>query len=475
MFDGRVDGGDGGGMAAHVGRGWKVIDREMRRVAKRRAALDAEEAKLLVEAKRAEIHKHLGYGSFAEYLERVCGYAPKTARDRIRVAEELENLPVMRAALADGVVCFSTVRELTRVATPHNETAWLSAVANCTVREVEDAVRGHAPGAMPYDRPDPDLEPRTLHLELPPPVYALFLQARRAVEATVGHSMTDADFIAELSRSALEPPRAPRDADTSAPAPLDQSRAAPDGDTPAAAALDRSRAAPDAEARAPATYAGSSTPRYQIAITVCPSCDRAEQHAGGTSHQLAPAQLERVRCDAIELGRVDDGRPPRASSTIPPRIRRAVLARDKGRCTIPGCTSSCFIDVHHIKWRSRGGNHKLQNLTTLCGLHHDAIHDGRLVVTGTAGSLTITHADGRRYGAPPTVTARHDVPPSRVTALAPSDPRLCRTPSPTGGPTHDLVVDAKRALTQLGFRPAQAADAVSRAAAHVGRTVSSNP
>jgi hypothetical protein len=173
MFDGRVDGGDGGGMAAHVGRGWKVIDREMRRVAKRRAALDAEEAKLLVEAKRAEIHKHLGYGSFAEYLERVCGYAPKTARDRIRVAEELENLPVMRAALADGVVCFSTVRELTRVATPHNETAWLSAVANCTVREVEDAVRGHAPGAMPYDRPDPDLEPRTLHLELPPRVRTL--------------------------------------------------------------------------------------------------------------------------------------------------------------------------------------------------------------------------------------------------------------------------------------------------------------
>jgi len=111
MFDERVRGDDhggggggaGGADAAHVG-GWRELDRQMRRLARRRAVLDAEEAQLLVAAKAAEVHRHLGYGSFDEYLERVLGYAPTTARDRMRVAVALEALPAVRAALAAGDV-----------------------------------------------------------------------------------------------------------------------------------------------------------------------------------------------------------------------------------------------------------------------------------------------------------------------------------------------------------------------------------
>jgi hypothetical protein len=141
----------------HVGDGgeWREIDRRLRGIAKRRAALEAEEAPLLLAAMRAEIHKRCGYGTFLEYLERACGYAVNTARERVRVAEALEALPEMRAALVSGEVCFSTVRELTRVAKPHTERAWLTAVDRCTVRDVEHAVRGHAPGDLPSDRPDP--------------------------------------------------------------------------------------------------------------------------------------------------------------------------------------------------------------------------------------------------------------------------------------------------------------------------------
>jgi hypothetical protein len=133
---------------SHGGRGtadetgvddWRKIDRRMRLLARRRAALDAEEARMLVEAKRAEVHVHLGLGSFIEYMERVLGLAPHAARERLRVAEALEKLPAMREALAGGEVSFSAVRELTRVAKPHNEEDWLVAVHGCTQREVEGA------------------------------------------------------------------------------------------------------------------------------------------------------------------------------------------------------------------------------------------------------------------------------------------------------------------------------------------------
>ena len=36
------------------------------------------------------------------------------------------------------------------------------------------------------------------------------------------------------------------------------------------------------------------------------------------------------------LGRVDGDKPARLTKSIPPRTRRAVLRRDRGRCIVPG-------------------------------------------------------------------------------------------------------------------------------------------
>ena len=90
------------GEVAHVGQtelaagelaapSWREAHRQ-----RRRAALDAEEARWLLAARFAGVHIELGYGSFLEYLERLLGYAPRTARDRIRVSEALETLPATR-------------------------------------------------------------------------------------------------------------------------------------------------------------------------------------------------------------------------------------------------------------------------------------------------------------------------------------------------------------------------------------------
>src|SRR5437764_15185818 len=104
-----------------VERDWQKVDRELRGIAKRRAALDSEEARWLREAQRLRIWRELGCGSLAEYMERRLGYAPHTAMERLRVAFAIEELPALEQALATGALPFSAVRELTRVATTDTE------------------------------------------------------------------------------------------------------------------------------------------------------------------------------------------------------------------------------------------------------------------------------------------------------------------------------------------------------------------
>ena len=92
---------------------WQSIDRALRAIAKRRAGLDAEEARWLREAEKHQIWRHYGMVSALDYLERVLGYAPKTAQERLRVARKLGVLPETEGELERGAISFSAVREWT--------------------------------------------------------------------------------------------------------------------------------------------------------------------------------------------------------------------------------------------------------------------------------------------------------------------------------------------------------------------------
>jgi hypothetical protein len=85
----------------------------------------------------------------------------------------------------------------------------------------------------------------------------------------------------------------------------------------------------------------------------------------------------------------------RATQTIPPALRRAILLRDQRRCRVPGVRNAHFLDVHHIQLRSESGQHEPQNLLTLCSVHHRASHRGQLLIEGGATTgLRFSHADG---------------------------------------------------------------------------------
>jgi hypothetical protein len=59
----------------------------------------------------------------------------------------------------------------------------------------------------------------------------------------------------------------------------------------------------------------------------------------------------------------------KTSTTLPPRLRRGVIARDGG-CVIDGCTSRYRLEIHHVTERANGGTDNPANLATLCWAHH---------------------------------------------------------------------------------------------------------
>jgi hypothetical protein len=186
---------------------WETVDIHLRRVAAERARLDAEEAVLLVAGLRLRLHERVGFGSYREYLERVCGYAPREAAERMRVARTLAETPALAAALAAGDLCWSSVRELARVADAQTEGVWLAEAAGKTVRQNEALVSGPRRGALPGAPRDESARQHTLRIELSGEAYALWREAIMLVRRELGGEVSEDDAVLEITRRILGGPK----------------------------------------------------------------------------------------------------------------------------------------------------------------------------------------------------------------------------------------------------------------------------
>lgn len=130
----------------------------------------------------------------------------------------------------------------------------------------------------------------------------------------------------------------------------------------------------------PRAGAGRAGPPVQVVVQQCPECGDAGGVTARGEKRLAPAQVAAMSCDAVIA---EPGKPNRA--TIPPKVRAAVLARDRHRCTTLGCGSTSFLEVHHVVPRASGRSHRLENLVTLCHRCHAFTHER----TGLSGTTAI--------------------------------------------------------------------------------------
>ena len=361
---------------------WAVVHERMLDLGVERAAHEHELGRWLRAAERLGVHARTGHASLHEYVERILGLARRQVEERLRVARALDELPELEEALASGKLCFSAVRELTRVATPATERAWLDWAKGRLAKQIEQAVATRHPGDRPHDRADRSLVRHRLSFEVRAETMALFRDLAAKVRMDLGGAADDDALLYEIARRALG-------------GPTDEGRAS-----------------------------------YQVAVTRCPDCGRTSLDGGGASHEVGEAMAEMVACDCQEIGDVDrphvgasatDGPhvgtpaevPRCATPTIPPAVRRQVMRRDHGHCVVEGCRNHRFLDVHHVVPRAEGGQHDPDQMAVVCGAHHRALHRGTLVMQGAASTgFAFRHADGTPYGKvlrPPTAEAAAQV------------------------------------------------------------------
>ncbi len=364
---------------------WAEVHDQLQTLAAAQRRADHAQGRLLLSAKRLALHTHFGLGSFAEYAHRHFGYTAGQVYERLRVASALEGLPKTDAALAAGELTWSATRELTRIVDADTEQEWLEDVKNKTVRQIERMVSHRRPGQLPSDPASQLPQLHTVRLALSADVLALYRDAIRFARKQTGEELDEAEALAVILRHAMS--------------------------SASAAAVDGS------DAELPAVALGAP---YQIAITLCERCGQGFAETGGELVAVDDAVTERAQCDAQHIGRVDGSprdvgagphvgaglipsKPARATRSVPPSVKRAVLRRQRRGCAVPGCRSPIH-EIHHLEYPLDGPCREEQVLG-LCGAHHRRVHEGALLIQrGTDGALSYRHADGADYGAALSVT-----------------------------------------------------------------------
>ena len=377
-----------------------------------------------------------GFLNCARWLSWRIGLAPGAARERVRVARALGQLPLISEAMKRGELSYSKVRALTRVARPDTEKELLDLGKAGTASQVERVVRA-------WRRIDRTVEARDDEL-------------RDASSCVTTHIDENGMFVirgrlapdvGEVLMKALE----------AAGDKLYGEQAGPQEDRPPAGKVRADALALVAESALKGGLdPGSSGDRYQVVVHVSEEelgtrqCEASECGCGvpaGTSRAVAvdgsaapgtnghvpagtPAApggagawigdshirvsaetARRIACDAGKVVmRERSGQilsVGRKTRTIPPPIRRALEFRDQG-CRFPGCTSR-HCDAHHIEHWADGGETKLSNLVLLCRRHHRLLHEGGFSVRMTEdGAVQFHDRRGRpieKSPAPPPVAA----------------------------------------------------------------------
>nr|WP_255413901.1 HNH endonuclease signature motif containing protein [Pseudonocardia sp. MH-G8] len=126
--------------------------------------------------------------------------------------------------------------------------------------------------------------------------------------------------------------------------------------------------------------AGGRRPHLNVLIRLEDLETRARSAMLDFGGRMSPASLRMLACDAAVVPIVMNGAGQpldvgRSTRVIPDGLRRAVTARDRG-CAHPGCDRTpSWCEIHHIWEWEHGGPTELNNLVSLCKVHHRLIHD----------------------------------------------------------------------------------------------------
>jgi len=309
------------------------------------------------EVMRRGLYRDMGCSSINQYAVRELGFSKSKAGDFIRLARQLEKLPAVREAVASGELGYTKAREIVSVATPETQDSWLKA-AKGTRKELVNEVK-KAKHAAKVDPGQGVLLPSSPPVVAPRELPVRFVvdlspeqEARRSALLERLHKLGGvptgrAEFMLESMAAYLE---------------IREMEIADETDSTTEPHKSTHKRTPRGVL--------ASRPPVQIHVHENAATGRMTVQTDAGERELSRAESERIRCDAAVC---EPG--GRNTTTIPPRMRREVLARDKHCCQAPGCGRTRFLEVHHIVSRQQGGSNDLGNLTTLCASCHRLWHE----------------------------------------------------------------------------------------------------
>ena len=341
-----------------------------------------------------------GLASTARWLGHYCGVAHRTAVEHVRVARALAGFPELAAAMAAGRLSYSQVRAISRLARDGGHRLvedLIDAAGHGTVGQLEVLVRGLRT-VEEVDSPDGHPQEYVSHswssqgqwrmqARLDPERGAIVQSAIETIAGVDGIDQAAALVrMAEIALAAV--------ADTAQPV------RGLRGDERAAVIIHLSAAdlaAADTGADGASRQASGEPRSAERAAVGRPGL--YGRVAGGPG--LPDAVVQRLTCAGRIRTAVHDrdgtvldlGRSHRVVSD---RLYRALLLRDEGCCTYPGCANTRDLHAHHVWHWLHGGPTNLANLVLLCAGHHRAQHDGEFRIQRLGrGRFRFRRADGR--------------------------------------------------------------------------------
>jgi hypothetical protein len=302
------------------------------------------------ELMRRRLYRDCGYSSIHAYAEAVLGFGQAKTYQFIRLAESLSELPQLRASVEAGEMPWTKARSVAAVATPRSEDQWIALAKASSARQLEARIRESrreaagesgqgallSPSPAPLPAPAPKVQ---VSFALEPEQHARWLAIVERLRKQ-GHTGAKEELLLAAFAALAE--------------------------------AECTRVQTEAECTRVRTEAEctrvQNEPPYQVVIYRCEDCGAARLPDG---RPLALAVAAQAACDCRTQR---ESEPNRAS--IPPALRRQVLARDGHRCQAPGCRSTRFLEVHHREPRRRGGRNSAANLITLCAGCHRLLHEG---------------------------------------------------------------------------------------------------
>ncbi len=308
-----------------------------------RLARDERRATVLLIGSLAELDARrlfLGEGcsSLFTYCTRVLHLSEHAAYGRIEAARAARRFPVILERLADGSLTLTAVGLLAPHLTAENHLALLDAARHRSKREVQEQIAAV--------RPQPPVPPTVRKLPAP--------TARTEPSREAGSSGNPL-IPALASERPSSPPSSP---------PLPPARR------------------PVVQPLAPARYKVQFTLDdegvallHRAQSLMCHQVPNGDVAVVMTEAlRLLVRQLEKRKVAATARPRAGSRPSDPHSRTIPAAVRRAVWARDEGRCAFLGtqgrCTETGFLEFHHVRPFADGGPAVVENIELRCRAHN---------------------------------------------------------------------------------------------------------